>query len=182
MGTRHDRELILCQKGMELAKLCHKLGKTESLSENRLPSPRLRGEGLGVRGCRIGTKTFPKEELFALTSQIRRARASIPANIAQGSARTHTKEYLKHLSIARKIAGRSEDIPDSHRRSGATQRQRSGKLPQSPQRDRPNARGTEEVSGTSNLTSSLCPRPSPLTPHASRLTPHHHRSREEPTT
>ena len=36
-----------------------------------------------------------------MTSQIRRAAASIPANIAEGQGRDHTKEFLNHLSIAR---------------------------------------------------------------------------------
>ena len=47
------------------------------------------------------TKAFPKDELFGMTSQIRRAAASIPANIAEGQGREHTKEFLNHLSIAR---------------------------------------------------------------------------------
>jgi four helix bundle protein len=46
-------------------------------------------------------KRFPKEELYALASQIRRAAVSIPANIAEGQARQHTKEFLQHLSIAK---------------------------------------------------------------------------------
>ena len=51
--------------------------------------------------CYRVTRAFPKEELFGMTSQIRRAAASIPANIAEGQGRDHTKEFLNHLSIAR---------------------------------------------------------------------------------
>ncbi len=46
------------------------------------------------------TKNFPTEEKYGLTSQIRRAAVSIPANIAEGSARQTTKEFLNFLSIA----------------------------------------------------------------------------------
>ena len=47
------------------------------------------------------TRQFPKEELYGLTSQIRRAVVSVPANIAEGYGRIHRKEYIHHLSIAR---------------------------------------------------------------------------------
>ena len=43
---------------------------------------------------------FPKSELFALTSQIRRSASSICANIVEGNARNHTKEYIQFLYLA----------------------------------------------------------------------------------
>ena len=46
------------------------------------------------------TNEFPKSEVFGLTSQMRRAAVSAPANIVEGSARKHTKEYLQFLYTA----------------------------------------------------------------------------------
>ncbi len=46
------------------------------------------------------TKSFPKEELYALTSQMRRCTSSIPANIAEGSARRNTGEFRQFLHIS----------------------------------------------------------------------------------
>ena len=72
MAVKHYRELEVWQVAMDLAEQCYRL-----------------------------TKVYPKEELFGMTSQIRRAAASIPANIAEGQGRAHTKEFLNFLSIAR---------------------------------------------------------------------------------
>jgi four helix bundle protein len=72
MGIQSYRELEVWRLGMDLAEECYRV-----------------------------TKGFPKEELFGMTSQIRRAAASIPANIAEGQGREHTKEFLHHLSVAR---------------------------------------------------------------------------------
>ncbi len=72
MPVQHYRELKVWQAAMNLAEQCY-----------------------------LATKSFPKEELFGMTSQIRRAAASVPANIAEGQGRQHTKEFLHSLSIAR---------------------------------------------------------------------------------
>ena len=47
------------------------------------------------------TMTFPKEELYALTSQMRRSVISIPSNIAEGVARNFQKETIQFLHIAK---------------------------------------------------------------------------------
>jgi four helix bundle protein len=46
------------------------------------------------------TSTFPKEELYGLTSQIRRATSSIPTNISEGCGRNSDKEFNQFLNIA----------------------------------------------------------------------------------
>jgi four helix bundle protein len=46
------------------------------------------------------TSSFPKSEFFGLTAQMRRAAVSVPSNIAEGRARSSTKEFLQFLSIA----------------------------------------------------------------------------------
>ena len=45
-------------------------------------------------------KLLPKEEMYALSEQMRRAAVSVPSNIAEGNARNSDKEYLHFLSIA----------------------------------------------------------------------------------
>ncbi len=47
------------------------------------------------------TKNFPKEELYGITSQLRRAAVSVPCNIVEGATRQHDKEYLQFLYIAK---------------------------------------------------------------------------------
>jgi four helix bundle protein len=71
MTIKSYRELIAWQKAMELVTRIYEL-----------------------------TKDFPREEIYGLTSQIRRAAVSIPSNIAEGQGRDSRKEFLHHLSIA----------------------------------------------------------------------------------
>ena len=71
MSIESYQDLIVWQKSMDLAEQCYLL-----------------------------TKAFPREELFGMTSQIRRAATSIPANIAEGWGRGTTGEYIQFLRIA----------------------------------------------------------------------------------
>lgn len=65
------RDLMAWQGAMNLAEVCYRL-----------------------------TKGFPKEEMYGMTSQIRRASSSVPANIAEGYGRKNRKEYIHFLYIA----------------------------------------------------------------------------------
>ena len=71
MAVQSYRQLIAWQKAMELVKYVYDL-----------------------------TKKFPREELYGLTLQIRKAVVSVPSNIAEGQGRNSTKEFLHFLSIA----------------------------------------------------------------------------------
>jgi len=46
------------------------------------------------------TKDFPKEEIYGLTNQIRRAAVSIPSNISEGAGRNHPKEFIQFLYVS----------------------------------------------------------------------------------
>jgi four helix bundle protein len=71
MAVRNYRELIAWQKAMDLVVLVYK-----------------------------ASARFPREEVYALTSQLRRAVVAIPSNIAEGQGRRSTREFLNFLSIA----------------------------------------------------------------------------------
>src|SRR5260221_10730008 len=53
-----------------------------------------------VEACYKLTKLLPQSEIYGLSSQIRRASVSIPANIAEGHGGRNLGEYLQHLSLA----------------------------------------------------------------------------------
>ncbi len=53
-----------------------------------------------ARDCYFLTKELPREELYGLTSQIRRAAISVPANIAEGNGRKTRKDYVSFLRLA----------------------------------------------------------------------------------
>jgi four helix bundle protein len=75
-ATNHSiqsyRDLIVWQKSMDLVEMVYQV-----------------------------TKEFPKEELYGLSNQLRRAVVSVPSNIAEGQARSSTAEFRNFLSIAR---------------------------------------------------------------------------------
>ena len=72
MKIQSYKELDVWKKSMDLVEICYKI-----------------------------TSEFPKEELYSLTNQIRRAAISIPSNIAEGQSRWSTKEFLRFLSITK---------------------------------------------------------------------------------
>ncbi|MDQ3862804.1 MAG: four helix bundle protein [Actinomycetota bacterium] len=50
--------------------------------------------------CYEATKAFPKEEIYGMTSQVRRAAAAIPANVAEGRGRENPGEFVRFLRMA----------------------------------------------------------------------------------
>ena len=53
-----------------------------------------------AESCYRLTRSLPKEEMYGLTSQIRRAAASVPANIAEGHGRENTRSFIQYLRVA----------------------------------------------------------------------------------
>jgi four helix bundle protein len=54
-----------------------------------------------VKMTYVATQEFPREELYGLTTQVRRAAVSIPSNIAEGAARSTKKEFAQFVSISK---------------------------------------------------------------------------------
>ena len=74
------------------------------------------------------TRRFPSEEKYGLSSQMRRAAASAPANIAEGQARRSKKEFLQMLSIARGSLAELETFVTLSERLGLIRRETSNSL------------------------------------------------------
>jgi len=53
-----------------------------------------------ARDVYVLTERFPKEEMYGLTSQVRRASVSIPSNVAEGFKRNHCKEFSQFIHVA----------------------------------------------------------------------------------
>jgi len=64
------------------------------------------------------TRSFPSGEQYGLTGQTQRAAVSVPANIAEGQARQHRKEFLHHLSISHGSLAELETHVEIARRIG----------------------------------------------------------------
>jgi len=71
-GVRGFRDLVVWQRGIELAEEVYQV-----------------------------TRRLPREEMFGLTQQLRRAAVSVPSNIAEGHSRQSTGDYRHHLQMAR---------------------------------------------------------------------------------
>ncbi len=70
-SIRSYRDLVVWQQAMELAAMCY-----------------------------VKTRLFPRSEIYGMTSQIRRAAASVPANIAEGNGRENTGSYIQFLRVS----------------------------------------------------------------------------------
>jgi four helix bundle protein len=70
-GIQSFKDLLVWQKALTLSVLCYEL-----------------------------TKAFPKDEMYGMTAQTRRASVSVPANIAEGHGREHTRSFIQFLRVA----------------------------------------------------------------------------------
>jgi four helix bundle protein len=91
------------------------------------------------------TAKFPSDEKFGLTSQLRRATASIPANIAEGHSRSSTKDFLRHLSIAIGSLAEVTTFIELAQRLGFIDRQTATKMLDSMQEERRMLRGLQSA-------------------------------------
>ena len=58
-------------------------------------------EGIALaEGCYRLTSGFPRDEIFGLTAQVRRAASAVPANVAEGYGRESTRDWIRFLRIA----------------------------------------------------------------------------------
>ncbi|MHB9119861.1 MAG: four helix bundle protein [Burkholderiales bacterium] len=64
-----------------------------------------------VKSVYRASQNFPKEELYGLTSRMRRSAVSVPSNLAEGAARSGVKEFAQFLSIARGSLSELETQP-----------------------------------------------------------------------
>src|SRR5690606_5785100 len=87
MKRRNHKDLVVWQKAMSLARTIHVL-----------------------------TRSFPPEELFGITSQLRRAAVSIPGNIAEGAARATTREFIQFLICGSRLPRGDRDAARVGRR------------------------------------------------------------------
>ena len=71
MSSKSYRDLLVWQKGIDLVKVIYSL-----------------------------TSQFPKKEIYGLTNQVQRSAVSVPSNIAEGQARSSSKEFTRFLRIA----------------------------------------------------------------------------------
>ena len=81
-----------------------------------------------VEACYKLTATFPKSELYGLTSQLRRAAVSIPANVAEGHCRKTTKAYRHHVSLAMGSHGELETCLELGSRLGFLSQNDKGRV------------------------------------------------------
>ncbi len=72
------------------------------------------------------TKQFPKNELFGLISQIRRAAISIPGNVAEGAARQSRREFIQFLYIARGSLSEVDTYTEIAGRLGSIEKETMG--------------------------------------------------------
>jgi len=80
------------------------------------------------------TKAFPKEEVYGITSQIRRAATSVAANIVEGSSRESAKDYAHFLQIARGSLAETQYFLHLARRLGCLRPERADQLEQAARR------------------------------------------------